>query len=778
MSSATTTRASRSTRHNTATPTSLRKTRQGSSSDKTKAAALHRAASKSISKNATASEIDTDDENHRDESDVATIQSLRDELEELTDTKDRLEDKVIQLEERIQFLEASSRLDASKQAAEIMDLKEKARKLEIDLSTVIDERDFLEQENEQLKAQVSDTEVRDQARQISTQLQDAWIRIAAMKASQEEYVQKLFKAEEANLKLQAEMAKVVDLSNSAKNLHMDEKQRWEYEKQELLAGNNSLKQKLAQASTDGDKQVLDWEQDQARVRNSLKHGRDTWDKEKKGFLDQIASLKVKVSALSVKKTAPPEWILEKHRLLEQCATLQSRVASLESDRATSVESDRASANAHESTNIKKLESEKQKLEKKVGQLKEKLFEVMEHALKTQAQVDQRKTRQDVVSKKQPGTSQRPRAPARKSTRSADRESGSDDGDAEGNDDVPEETTLKESKQPISRTRARRNAAENVTYTFGSSSSDKSKDSSEDEDEDQEENQNGDDDGHNAADHEHNEGQSADEDIEMQEPEADAGPSSQRGEPKEASNVIEDQEQEDAKEKGFAPLARSKRGAPDKFRKANDNNSDSDFEPPQKKTVAAPRNRGGTKKTSGITFEPAHRKTKTVLSNKVLALEGEATIPQSSTTKKTILSAPETTATISKEISAASATVSVAPSSGASTSNPTRPIAVNTPVNVTDAVESNINKVKKRRKLLTGKGVEELGDILNGPGSSLSSTPSSGLVFDKAKVRSKGSSSTPLGATSNPAKLEALNAIKMAFALPKPRNNSSSYETEA
>ena len=68
-----------------------------------------------------------------DMTDAGVIQALKDELEELTESKLRLDDKVTQLEERAQYLEASARLSASKQATEIMDLKEKARKLEIDL---------------------------------------------------------------------------------------------------------------------------------------------------------------------------------------------------------------------------------------------------------------------------------------------------------------------------------------------------------------------------------------------------------------------------------------------------------------------------------------------------------------------------------------------------------------------------------------------------------------------------------------------------------------------
>jgi hypothetical protein len=111
-----------------------------------------------------------------------------------------------------------------------------------------------------------------------------------------------------------------------------------------------------------------------RLRNNLKHERSVWDKEKKGFLDQIASLKVKVTALSFQKTAPPEWILEKHQLVEKCTNLQLRVTALEGERGSGLEK----------SNLKKLEAEKQKLEKKVEALKTKLVEVLHSAATLQS----------------------------------------------------------------------------------------------------------------------------------------------------------------------------------------------------------------------------------------------------------------------------------------------------------------------------------------------------------------------------------------------------------
>jgi len=120
--------------------------------------------------------------------------------------------------------------------------------------------------------------------------------------------------------------------------------------------------------------MMDWEQDKKKMRDSIKHERTVWDKEKKILLDQIASLKIKTTTLHMQKTPQPEWVLEKHQLTEQCLALQSRVAILESDRAVS-------GSQHK--------SQVAKLEKKIVLLKGKLMEVMEHAqaIETKAKED-------------------------------------------------------------------------------------------------------------------------------------------------------------------------------------------------------------------------------------------------------------------------------------------------------------------------------------------------------------------------------------------------------
>lgn len=177
-------------------------------------------------------------------------------------------------------------------------------------------------------------------------------------------------------------------------------------------------------------------------------------------------------------------------------------------------------------------------------------------------------------------------------------------------------------------------------------------------------------------------------------------------------------------------------------------SDSEFEPPAKPILKGKgRSKGGDKKAASPAVEPAPKKSK-------VPLQGKKQLGE--------------TAVASAESPAATSTAESTPATDGSTA--TNP------------------KVKKKRKLLTGKGLEELGDILNGPGSSLSSSPSTGLLFGKGNIRSRtnsnntnpnsqpgsariGESSLLNGNGAATVKLDALNAIKMAFTLPKPRNPS-------
>ncbi|KAF9365876.1 hypothetical protein BGX34_007825 [Mortierella sp. NVP85] len=657
-----------------------------------------------------------------------SIQELKDELEELTETKVRLENKVTQLEERAQYLEANARLNASMSSKEIMDLKEKSRKLEIQLSTAVDERDALEQEKEQLAKQIEDTQdKKDEAKQLSANLKDAWLRLSTITDSQKEYVQKLFESEEANVKLKAELEKVVSLSDTSKNSHADEKKRWEAEKQEYMAEIESLKEKLTQSSNDGGKQIIDWEEDKVRLRNNLKHERSVWDKEKKGFLDQIASLKVKVTALSVQKTAPPEWILEKHQLVEKCTNLQLRVTTLEGERGSGLEK----------SNLKKLEAEKQKLEKKVETLKTKLVEVLHSAATLQS--------------KKTGQGQRARPAARRKSRAMDSDSSSGSEDEDSAMDVQEQeegarkTPPVKAKPPPRTTRAKRTASvKRVNYRL---SSDESEESAEDDSDDEDDDSDEGDDGGEAEQPTGEPSDSKGEDMEVDEEETstakDKGCSS-------ASKRARSKDTPDTGEDSTASHSTARpKSAPGKTRKpAEDDASDSDseFEPPAKPILKGKgRSKGGDKKAASPAVEPVPKKSKAPLQGKKQLGETAAASAESPAATSTAESTPAT--------------------DGSTAANP---------------------KVKKKRKLLTGKGLEELGDILNGPGSSLSSSPSTGLLFGKGNIRSRTSSNNPnsqpgsarIGESSlltgnGPAtvKLDALNAIKMAFTLPKPRNPS-------
>jgi dGTP triphosphohydrolase len=139
----------------------------------------------------------------------------------------------------------------------------------------VDERDSLEQEKDQLVKQVEDIKdkvsylhslhqhlrfrlviplastnayhlsncdrTQDEARQLSTKLKDAWIKLSTLSAEKNDYVQKLFKSEDINAKLNADMTKAADLYDATKDAHTEEKRQWEAERREHIAEIESLK---------------------------------------------------------------------------------------------------------------------------------------------------------------------------------------------------------------------------------------------------------------------------------------------------------------------------------------------------------------------------------------------------------------------------------------------------------------------------------------------------------------------------------------------------------
>ncbi|KAF8920946.1 hypothetical protein BGZ52_011718, partial [Haplosporangium bisporale] len=153
-----------------------------------------------------------------------------------------------------------------------------------------------------------------------------------MKSTQEDYVQQLFTAQETLASKEQELARAIEKESSVSAQYADEKQDWNNEKLQLSEEISSLQEKLGAKSKNGAKQVLDWEQDKNKIRNFHKQEKGLWATEKKGYLDQIASFKVKVSSLSVqRKAAPAEWVLERHKLTEEITDLKSQIAVREND---------------------------------------------------------------------------------------------------------------------------------------------------------------------------------------------------------------------------------------------------------------------------------------------------------------------------------------------------------------------------------------------------------------------------------------------------------------
>lgn len=670
---------------------------------------------------------------------VKAVQRLEDELEELNSVKDRLDSKVTQLEERAQFLEADARLSASIAAKEMMDLKERTRELEIDLSLAMDGRDSLEQEKSD-HMQISERE--DEAKQLSIQLKEAWLRISTMKAAQEETVKKLFKAEETNAKLTKEVSTAESLYNITKSTLSDEEKRWNLEKEEFTGEIESLKAKLIESSSSSGVQVMDWEQDKKRMRDSIKHERATWDKEKKGLMDQIASLKIKATALHMQKAPPPEWVLEKHQLNVQCTSLQSRVAIMESERTVS-------SNQHK--------AQVAKLEKKVELLRKKLLEVMEHAqtLEAKAQED---AKQAASGKK--GAGSRARKPKRvRSVKETDSEMESEPEAAEPVIAPPAPA------RPVRSSRARGAGAgfKSVHYAFDITSS--SDDSSDEEDEEEDEDE--DDANDEAGDPEANEGDKGDTNQAVPSAEADT-----------AAGSNQDQDMQEADRAASPSRIGSRRSISGRGRKGADSedskSSDSEFEPPKK---VAPKGRGkqAPKKQTSPAPETVAKTSSRTSKSKQKDNSGQSSNVKVDPKRKAAAAAestplsPESMADTPTSVS--STTNSKAVNMPGQTSTSTESQAPgSSSASVTGSSEVPVQKIKKKRRLLTGKGLDDLGDILNGPGMTAMASPSKGLQFlPKAKINV--GRTTLLGGDKPPAPKEALNAIKMAFTLPKARNLS-------
>ena len=213
-------------------------------------------------------------------------------------------------------------------------------------------------------------------------------------------------------------------------------------------------------------------------------------------------------------------------------------------------------------------------------------------------------------------------------------------------------------------------------------------------------------------------------------------------------------------------------------------TDSEFEPP-KKVSNKGRGRAPTKKQASPTPDTTAKKTSRSSKPKPKETAGQSSSVKVDAKRKNAL-AEETPLSPESLVDTPTSTASTA--SAPASSNSRTPVgtilAALTPVltpsltpgstsTATAGEQDAIQKVKKKkRRLLTGKGLDELGDILNGPGMTAMASPSKSLQFLPSKARFPGGRSTTLlGGDKPAAPKEALDAIKMAFTLPKVRNHS-------
>ncbi|KAF9301846.1 hypothetical protein BGZ74_006195 [Mortierella antarctica] len=670
MSASAPTRGARSTRRGSLESTSITHTSPGK----------RRTSSRLSMEPSTASGAEDDMEHQH-----KIIQKLKDQLRNMTEAKEALGDKVIELEEKAQYHEANARLSASMLSSENMDLKEKTRKLGIQLSAVEDERDTLAKEKQQ--AEMQNAEMEDEATTLSRELSTLWIKFRAMKSTQEDYVKQLFTAQESVVSKEQELAKVIEKESAISVLYEDEKKDWGSEKLQFSEEITSLQEKLGAKSKNGAKQVLDWEQDKNKLRNFHKQEKSLWATEKKGYLDQIASFKVKVTSLSVqRKAAPPEWVLEKHKLMQEITDLKSQIAVRESDQYSN----------NSRANLRKLE-------KKYAAVKAKLVEVMEEAKAIQAQNNELRAQLDSKNKKAPV---RRRQPKKNTVMDID-SSEEDSGPRKRKQASPSRSP---SPPPPPRERSRRTSVKGkkISYRDMDAPSSNSELSS----------------GGSSSDSESDDKDDIEEEDDSQ----------QNGEP--ATNQTSGGKSEKAD--GSGRKAKTKKPDAD----------DGEFRP-KKKMV---RERSPSPPPPTVASLGKKR------SNEGESRGFKVVVPAS--TASATLPLPKTSSLLALE----SASTSSVASSDANTST----------VDSADSASSKpVDKIKKKRKLLSGKGLEELGEMLNNPDAPFSSTPSHQFNGNKSKSSSstpmsRPPTSAPMARKPNQAKMDALNAIKMQFSIPKPR----------
>jgi hypothetical protein len=241
---------------------------------------------------------------------------------------------------------------------------------------------------------------------------------------------------------------------------------------------------------------------------------------------------------------------------------------------------------------------------------------------------------------------------------------------------------------------------------------------------------------------------------------------------------QDHEMEEVARAASPSRAGTRRPISGRGRKAEESDdpesSDSEFEPP-KKVASKGRGRTAAKKQASPAPETEAKKPGRPAKSK--AKDDAA---QSSSVKvdpKRKAGAADTTP-LSPEPMADTPTSTASTTNAAASKTPGPSVSI-TPGSSSAATDSSLTpaqKIKKKRRLLTGKGLDELGDILNGPGMTSLASPSKSLQFLPSKARINAARTPLLSGDKPPAPKEALNAIKMAFALPKARNLSPTRDS--
>ncbi|KAF9971346.1 hypothetical protein BGZ73_005734 [Actinomortierella ambigua] len=763
------------------------------------------------------------------------IQQLRDDYEDAIHDKEQLQARLKQLEERVDYKETSARIAAAMLDSEKMELRENTRKLGIQLSAAIHERDTLKHEKDALSAQLANSG--DERKVLSTQLTDAWRRIPRLKKDYADVLTRLSAAEKEAERYKTDFEKAVEQAAAAKASFDDSKAKWERERRDLTDEVASLKEKVVSASSDGGKQMMDYEKDMARIRGHHKADREKWELEKKRFLDQIASFRVKLTTLAVQqpRTAPPpEWLLEKQGLEDKCADLTSRLEAAEQATAPFTKTD-----------AERLA----KLEAKNAALKAKLKEVLEHATTVQAEADQFRSKlgKKPAAASAQGAGGRSGATGRRGagaaaaggnsgggggrgrTRKAAASAKSDSESGSESEATDEEGTASPAPAPAPRAprpvRAKREAAvkkiSRALESSSSSSSEQSGSESDSSDLSSNELDDSDDDSESNEDGEQkvrSKEADADTGMDIDEPRpsvaVDSADNSVAVESTNADNLekskdvrMEDVQETPREEASRSTLSPPPAPSPTKAtrssgrtssgrasRKAAED-SDSEFEPPVK--VPKPRGKGRAKTVAAAKQSGDGEAKPAVTAGSKRSNEGyNITTPTSTTISPPAIDTHGSLAATESE---------------ASSSRPATPGGSDlqeTGTTNSSSSNSTIIKAKKKRRLL-GKGLEDYSSIIQGPKipGSPSTNQISGLLpsiaASLAAKNSDGSSSsapssarsTPLSASTlspfsagvggsigdkpsssgsgrkNQANKEALNAIKLAFSVPKARKPS-------